>query len=141
MKNELELYKSFIDGLVGLKDGVLSKWILEKGYPHTDENKDINELLSTLSDDQKAVLVKMVTNARISGIHDALAYMNEKMDLEGLVISQDGLPCDLTSLMAAIVFTEYSYEEYMDNFIGNIQLLSIALVLSENTKMWSEEKI
>ncbi len=72
-------------------DGVLSKWILEKGYPNTDENKDINELLSTLSDDQKAVLVKMVTNARISGIHDALAYMNEKMDLEGLVISQDGL--------------------------------------------------
>ena len=92
MKNELELYKSFIDGLVGLKDGVLSKRILEKGYPNTDENKDINELLSTLSDDQKAVLVKMVTNARISGIHDALAYMNEKMDLEGLVISQDGLP-------------------------------------------------
>ena len=55
MKNELELYKSFIDGLVDLKDGVLSKWILEKGYPNTDENKDINELLSTLSDDQKAV--------------------------------------------------------------------------------------
>ena len=63
MNNELELYKSFIDELVGLKDGVLSKWILEKGYPHTDENKDINELLSTLSDDQKAVLVKMVLHS------------------------------------------------------------------------------
>ena len=43
--------------------------------------------------------------------------------------------------MAAIVFAEYSYEEYMDNLIGNLQLLSIALVLSENTKMWREEKI
>lgn len=91
MANELDLYKTFIDGLVGLKDGALRKWILEKGYPNTDENKKINEFLCTLSDDQKAVLVTMVTNARIGGIHDALAYMNEKMDLEGLVISQDGL--------------------------------------------------
>ena len=90
MANELDLYKSFIDGLVDRKDGVLKKWILEKGYPDTDANKDINALLSSLSDDQKLVLAKMVTDARIGGIHDTLAYMNEKMDREGLVLSQDG---------------------------------------------------
>ena len=37
MANELGSYKAFIDGLVGLKDGVLSKWIFEKGYPNTDD--------------------------------------------------------------------------------------------------------
>ena len=91
MEHELELYKAFIDGLVSRKNGVLSKWILEKGYPNTDENKEINELLSTMTDSQKKVLAKMVTDARIGGIHDTLAYMNEKMDCEGLVLSQDGL--------------------------------------------------
>ncbi len=30
MANESDLYKSFIDGLVDRKDGVLKKWILEK---------------------------------------------------------------------------------------------------------------
>ncbi len=91
MANVLELYKSFIDGLVSIKDGVLVKWILEKGYPDTAENKDINELLSSLSEDQKKVLAKLATQARIGGIHDTLAYMNEKMDMDGLVLSQDGM--------------------------------------------------
>ena len=91
MADELDLYKSFIDGLVDRKDGVLKKWILEKGYPNTDENKEINLLLSSMSENQKLILAKMVTNARIGGIHDTLAYINDKMDCEGLEMSQDGL--------------------------------------------------
>lgn len=38
MAKGLDLYKAFIDGLVERKDGVLKKWILENGYPNTDEN-------------------------------------------------------------------------------------------------------
>ena len=87
----LSLYKDFIDGLVKRKDGVLAKWVLSKGYPNTDNNKEINALLSSLSDEQKTVLAKMITDARIGGIHDTLAYMNEKMDMDGLVLSQDGM--------------------------------------------------
>lgn len=32
----------------------------------------------------------MVSKARIGGIHDTLAYMNEMMDCDGLEISQNG---------------------------------------------------
>ena len=90
MATGLELYKSFIDGLVKRKNGVLGKWILGNGYPQAGDNKEINELLASLSDKQKEVLAKVVTDARIGGIHDTLAYMNEMMDCDNLVLSQDG---------------------------------------------------
>ena len=91
MSNGLELYKDFIDGLVERKDGVLGKWILGKGYPNTDDNKEINEFLSCLSEDQKRVLAQMVYKARLGGIHDTLAYMNEMIDCNGLMLSQNGV--------------------------------------------------
>ncbi len=92
MGKGLDLYKVFIDGLVERSEGVLGKWILEKGYPATDENKEINNFLTSLTDSQKTILVKMVQDARTGGIHDTLAYMNEKMDCDNLVISQAGEP-------------------------------------------------
>lgn len=96
MGEGVELYKAFIDGLVDQKDGVLGTWILGDGYPKTDDNKAINELLSSVTDEQKAIIAKMVTDARIGGIHDTLAYINEQMDCEGLQLVQDGevLPYD-----------------------------------------------
>ena len=90
MERGLELYKAFIDGLVKRKDGVLGKWIIGKGYPNTDDNKEINDLLNSLSAEQKSIVAKMVSKARIGGIHDTLAYMNEMMDCDGLEISQHG---------------------------------------------------
>lgn len=101
MAKGLDLYKAFIDGLVERKDGVLRKWILEKGYPNTDDNKKINELLSELSEEQKNVIAKMVLDARVGGIHDTLAYINEKMDCDNLVMTQEGeaFPYDYFSSM------------------------------------------
>ncbi|WP_304173043.1 DUF6547 family protein [Pseudobutyrivibrio ruminis] len=90
MNKGLDLYKAFIDGLVERKDGALEKWIMGSGYPNTDENKDINELLGSLSDEQKSIIAKMVSDARIGGIHDTLAYLNEKMDCDDLALIQDG---------------------------------------------------
>lgn len=96
MKTGLEYYKDFIDGLVKRKNGVLGKWIRENGYPDNEENREINKLLNSLSLEQREVLAKFVQEARIGGIHDTLAYMNEKMDCDGLVLSQNGevLPYD-----------------------------------------------
>lgn len=96
MNKGLEYYKNFIDGLVKRKNGVLSKWILEKGYPDNEDNRPYNELLESLSPVQKEVLAKLVQEARLGGIHDTLAYMNEMMDCDGLVLSQNGeiLPYD-----------------------------------------------
>ncbi len=92
MDTGLKYYKDFIDGLVEQKNGVEGKWILDKGYPNIEDNKSYNELLASLSPEQKEILAKLVQQARLGGIHDTLAYMNELMDCDGLVLSQNGLP-------------------------------------------------
>ena len=89
-RNGLEYYKSFIDGLVEIKNGVDGKRILGKGYPDNEENQPYNELLASLTVEQKEVLAKLVQKARSGGIHDTLAYMNEMMDCDGLVLSRNG---------------------------------------------------
>lgn len=89
MNKGLELYKAFIDGLAERKDSVEVNWIMGKGYPQTDDNKEINQFLGGLTSEQKAVLAEMVQQARHGGIHDTLAYINEMMDCNGLVLSQD----------------------------------------------------
>lgn len=90
MSKGLELYKAFIDGLVERKNGVEAKRIMGKGYPQNEDNKAINELLGVLTSEQKEVLAKMVQDARIGGIHDTLAYIDEMMDCDELVLSQEG---------------------------------------------------
>ena len=90
MGKGLELYKSFIDGLVEQKDSVDSRRILGNGFPDTEENKPYNELINSLTSEQKEVLAQLVQKSREGGIHDTLAYMNEMMDCDGLVLSQDG---------------------------------------------------
>lgn len=69
----------------GTTDG---HFILITGY--LTANSLYNELLNSLSSEQREVLAKLVQDARIGGIHDTLAYMNEKMDCDGLVLSQNG---------------------------------------------------
>ncbi len=90
MKNGLDYYREFIDGLVELKNGVDRKRILGNGYPDNEENQPFNELLAALTQEQKEVLAKLVQKARLGGIHDTLAYMNEMMDCDDLVLSQNG---------------------------------------------------
>ena len=86
----LKMYEAFIDRLVKYCEGCCNKWIKEKEYPKTPENKEINSLLDSLTDKQKDILVKMMINYRVSGIHDVLAMMDEMIDCDGLVITQNG---------------------------------------------------
>jgi len=90
MERGLERYKAFIDGLVARKNGVEAKRIMGKGYPQNEDNKAVNQFLNSLTPEQKAVLANMVQEARTGGIHDTLAYLDEMMDRDGLVLSQDG---------------------------------------------------
>ncbi len=90
MSKGLELYKAFIDGLVERKGCVESRWIMDGGYPQIDDNEALNQLLAVLSTQQRAILAKIVEDARSGGIHDTLAYMDEMMDCGGLLLSQDG---------------------------------------------------
>ena len=84
MRKELELYKAFIDGLVGRKDSITALWVQSDGFPKTEDNKAKNDLLAALSQEQKGVLAEMLQDEHIAGIHDTLAYINEMMDLEGV---------------------------------------------------------
>lgn len=83
MHKGLERYKAFIDGLAARKKAVETEWIKGTGYPQIDDNKEVNRLLGSLSPEQKEILAGMVQNARIGGIHDTLAYINELMDCDG----------------------------------------------------------
>ncbi|ANU41794.1 hypothetical protein ADH75_05175 [Flavonifractor plautii] len=85
-----ETVKAFIDGLVDRKDSMTARWVKGDGFPQTEDNKAKNDFLSTLTPEQKGVLVEMLQDEHIAGIHDALAYINEMMDLEGLELHQDG---------------------------------------------------
>lgn len=82
MNQGLEYYKDFIDGLVERKDGVESQWVLNDRYA----------ALASLTPGQKEFVAQLLQEARIGGIHDTLAYMNEMMDLDGLALSRNGIP-------------------------------------------------
>lgn len=90
MSRELELYKTFIDGLVERKDSMTALRIKGGGFPKTEDNKAKNELLATLTPEQKGVLAEMLQEEHIAGIYTTLAYINKMMDLDGLEFHQDG---------------------------------------------------
>lgn len=87
----LEKYREFVDGLVERRDGVLPRWIREKGWPQLPENENINALLSRLKPDEREIVAQIAREARDGGIHDTLAYLQEQMDSKNLRLVMDGL--------------------------------------------------
>lgn len=100
MGKELELYKNFIDGLVERKNSVTALWVKGDGFPKIADNKAKNDLLATLTPEQKDVLAEMLQDEHIAGIHTTLAYINKMMDLDGLELHQDGESYPTTILKA-----------------------------------------
>jgi hypothetical protein len=86
----LKLYQGLVDGLVQRREGVITRWITEKGWPDLDENRPINELLARLSKSDREVISAIAREARDDGIHDTLVYLQEQMDLEGLRLIKEG---------------------------------------------------
>ena len=86
MNDQLKIYQDFIDELTGLTEGVLPSWILDKGFPTIKENIDINNLLSRLSTQDKKIIAQIVSDSRKGGIHDALVYLQDNINLKGLKI-------------------------------------------------------
>ncbi|MBV8658452.1 MAG: hypothetical protein JO142_11560 [Burkholderiales bacterium] len=79
----LELWKSFVDAFATLHDGVHRRWVVEKGsYPSIPENQRVNELLASLSAQQREVIAEMLIDARVGGVHDALVVLNDRMALQ-----------------------------------------------------------
>lgn len=85
-----EKYRELVDGLVARREGVLPRWIREKGWPRVPENEEVNRLLAGLTAEQKEVVARIAREARDGGIHDTLAYLQEQMDA-GLRLVVDGV--------------------------------------------------
>ena len=88
MSKELELYKAFIDGLVERKDSMTALWVKGDGFPKTEDNKAKNDLLATLTPEQKGVLAEMLQEEHIAGIHDTLAYINDCTMTSSAVVTE-----------------------------------------------------
>ena len=89
MSKELKLYKAFIDGLVDRKDSMTARWVKGDGFPKRMTTRQ-KRSFAALTPAQREVLAEILQDEHIAGIHDALAYINEMMDLDGLELYQDG---------------------------------------------------
>ncbi len=92
MNTPLEDYKAFIDGLVGRRKDAYTKRILGSGFAKIDEFQEYNRLLDALTPELREILAKLVSEARVNGIHDVLSYMDEMIDCDGLFLGQNGEP-------------------------------------------------
>jgi hypothetical protein len=84
-------YRAFIDGLVVLRPSVESKRMQEAMYypihPTSADSEggpgpfraqiQFNQLLDTLTIDQRAFIAQLLQSARDSGIHDVLVYLTD----------------------------------------------------------------
>ncbi|MEK4661450.1 DUF6547 family protein [Priestia sp. FSL H7-0729] len=84
-------YKDFIDGLVEIRPGVLSRWVLTTGWPKTEENIKVNEFIGSLSEEQKQLLAQIIQQSRDGGIHDVLVYLNDEINLNGMKITKNDI--------------------------------------------------
>lgn len=89
--NSLQNYKDFIDGLVKIRPGVLSRWVLTTGWPTTEENIKVNEFIGSLSEEQKQLLAQIIQQSRDGGIHDVLVYLNDEINLNGMKLIKNGI--------------------------------------------------
>lgn len=87
----LVYYQQFVDDLVERGDGALAEWAVGKGWPDTPDNAAINALLRTLTQDQKEVLRNIIQQARRGGMHDVLAFLDEKVAIDELRLTEKGV--------------------------------------------------
>ncbi len=80
MADSLQEYKVFIDGLVKLRGSVLARRFRE-GVWHCEQPPDqvkYNELLATLSQQQRDLIADILDNERSGSIHDVLVFITDR---------------------------------------------------------------
>ncbi len=87
----LQNYKDFIDELVEIRPGVLSRWVLTNGWPKTEENIKVNEFIGSLSEEQKQILAQIIQQSRDGGIHDVLVFLNDEINLNGMKLMKNDI--------------------------------------------------
>jgi hypothetical protein len=79
MREKLKNYKKFIDGIVSIRESVLAVRF-KKGVWHPEpppEQVKYNELLSSLSEEQRYLLAEIIQQSADSAIHDVLVYLTD----------------------------------------------------------------
>ena len=92
MNKPLEEYKAFIDGLLGrpsigahrAKEGI---WNVNQ----IPEQEKFNRLLKELSPEQRETLADLLQQEYDSGIFAVLAYLTDKINVDGLRLVQNGI--------------------------------------------------
>lgn len=104
----VELWKSLVDAFAGLHDGVHRAWVVDRGaYPDFEENQNKNDLLKSLSKEQREVLADMLIEARRGGIHDTLVVLHDRIALN------DGAYCEHGVRMELEPFGNTLYQDYV----------------------------
>ncbi len=92
MATPLSEYKKLIDDLVQRRPSVTARAIKHQGRLHpSDRNEEVNRLLAQLSSEQKEVVAQLIQQGRDGGIHDALAYLTDAINLEGHRLWRNGV--------------------------------------------------
>ena len=89
--DSIEKYRQLVDGLVQRREGVLTQRIRQKGWPQLPQNEQLNAFLSKLTSEEKEVVVRIARDARDSGFHDTLVFLQEEMDRNELRIVSKGV--------------------------------------------------
>lgn len=92
MEKQIDLYKSFMEGLLENRDDLYAKQIKEgRAWPNVEMYAGFNRLYNGLNDDNKAVLVEIIQRTRDTAIFDVLEYIDDKINLGGLHITQNDI--------------------------------------------------
>ena len=92
MKSGLAAYQSVVDALVARRECVLSRRVGEgRLWPEQADLAQFNELVASLTPEQREGVATLLTKAREGGIHDTLVEFSERSNREGLRFSQGGV--------------------------------------------------
>jgi hypothetical protein len=76
--------------LVGIRQGVLVDRVRSGAFPASPENQELNGLLSRLQPGDREIVARLVEKARDGGIHDALSFIEDLLNIEGYDLTHDG---------------------------------------------------
>lgn len=91
MTSGLSEYTDFVDGLVPVSQSVQVEWVKRGHWPQTPDYAAINEVLGRLNQTDREVIASLIKSAKADGVHDTLAYLQERIDLNGMRISVNGV--------------------------------------------------
>ncbi len=91
----LEEYQAFIDGLLGWpRHSVIARWVREWGtdLPKTYQPpEEFHQKMCLFTPEQRQVMADMLQEEHESGVHSVLAYLTDKINIDGLRLSRNGV--------------------------------------------------